>query len=165
MGRLSTGLIRRYLARMTGLCRAQVTRLIRLHRKTGRVKAVAYQWTKFAHHYTAGDVELLAYVDKAHGKLSGPATRRILECEYLEYHQPAYQRLGHFDSASVPASQLAGLSQTLPQLSADAAHRHSHPRTPRKGLYHINAVDQVTQWEIVAATQQIMTPRMIGTSL
>ena len=70
------GLVRRYIARMTGLSRAQVTRLIAAYGKTGRVQAAAYQRTKFATRYTAGDVDLLAYVDKAHGNLSGPATRK-----------------------------------------------------------------------------------------
>ena len=32
---------------------------------------------------------------------------------------------------------------------------HQGDQHGRKGLYHINAVDQVTQWEIVAATPQI----------
>jgi hypothetical protein len=87
------GLVRRYIVRMTGLSRAQVTRLITAYGKTGPVKAAAYQRTKFATRYTTADVNLLAYVDKAHGNLSGPATRRILEREYAEYGQAAYQRL------------------------------------------------------------------------
>ena len=73
------GLVRRYICRMTGLSRAQVTRLIARQRRTGRVQAAAYQRTKFATRYTAADVTLLAYVDKAHGNLSGPATKRIIE--------------------------------------------------------------------------------------
>src|ERR1039457_1014880 len=93
LDRPGKGVVRRYLARMTGLSRAQVTRLIAGYRRTGRVKAAAYQRTKFATRYTASDVGLLAYVDKAHGNLSGPATRRILEREYSDYHQAAYQRL------------------------------------------------------------------------
>src|SRR5580700_2576173 len=64
------GLVRRYMARMTGLSRAQVTRLITAYATTGVVRAVAYQRTKFVTHYTAADVNLLAYVDKAHGNLS-----------------------------------------------------------------------------------------------
>src|ERR1700735_5872410 len=69
LGRAGKGLVRRYLARMTGLSRAQVTRLIAGHRKTGHVKVAGYQRAKFATRYTAGDVGLLAYVDKAHGNL------------------------------------------------------------------------------------------------
>ena len=71
------GVMRLYLAQMTGLSRAQVTRLITEYQRTGRVRAVPYQRTRFASIYTAGDVDLLAYVDRAHGNLSGPATRRI----------------------------------------------------------------------------------------
>src|SRR5580704_8411324 len=70
------GLLRRYVAQMTGLSRAQVTRLIAGYTDTGRVKAATYQRTKFAARYTKADVELLAHVDKSHGNLSGPATKR-----------------------------------------------------------------------------------------
>jgi hypothetical protein len=46
-------------------------------------------------------VRLLAYVDQAHGKLSGPATRRILQREYNEYHIEAYQRLAAISSPQI----------------------------------------------------------------
>src|SRR5437763_5336376 len=68
LDRPGKGLVRRYIARMTGLSRAQVTRLITGYRNTGRVKAAAYQRTQFAKRYTAADVELFAYVANAHGK-------------------------------------------------------------------------------------------------
>src|ERR1700684_3497600 len=93
LDRPERGLGRSYVARMTGRSRAQVTRWITAYGKTGRVKAAAYQRTKFPARYSAADVNLLAYVDKAHGNLSGPATRRILERELCEYGQAAYQRL------------------------------------------------------------------------
>jgi len=173
------GLVRRYIARMTGLSRAQVTRLITAYGQAGRVKAVAYQRTKFATRYTAADVNLLAYVDKAHGNLSGPATRRVLEREYAEYGQAAYQRL-----AAISVAHLYRLRNSESYRKRNASYQPTRPtpipigerRKPqphgspgylridtvhqgdqdgRKGLYHINAVDQVTQWEIVAATPQI----------
>ena len=179
LGRVSKGLVRRYIARMTGLSRSQVTRLISGHRKTGRVKATAYQRAKFATRYTAADVELLAYVDKAHGNLSGPATRRILEREYGEYGQAAYERL-----AAISVAHLYRLRNSAAYRKRNTSYQPTRPtpipigerRKPqpqgspgylridtvhqgdqdgRKGLYHINAVDQVTQWEIVAATPQI----------
>src|SRR5271169_2620026 len=93
LGRPGKGLVRRYVARMTGLNRAQVTRWIAGYRRTGRVKVAAYQRTKFGTRYPVSDLDLLAYVDKAHGNLSGPATKRILEREYVDYGQAAYQRL------------------------------------------------------------------------
>ena len=69
---------------MTGLGRALVTRWIAGHHRTGRVKAARYQRTQFATRYTSADVQLLAYVDKAHENLSGPATKRIIEREHNE---------------------------------------------------------------------------------
>ena len=97
--RADKGVVRQYLARMTGLSRAQVTRLIAAQRKTGQLKAVVYQRSTFPARYTAADVVLLAYVDQAHGNLSGPATRRILEREYFDYSQAAYARLSSISVA------------------------------------------------------------------
>jgi transposase InsO family protein len=179
LDRRGKGLVRRYLARMTGLSRAQVTRLIRGHRKTGRVQACAYQRTKFARRYTAGDVELLAHVDKAHGNLSGPATRRILEREYCEYGQAVYARLAaisvaqiyRFRNSAAYRQRNTSYQPTRPTVIGIGERRKPQPhgspgylridtvhqgdRDGRKGIYHINAVDEVTQWEIVAATPQI----------
>ena len=173
------GLVRSYIARMTGLSRAQATRLIMAYRETGRVKATAYLRTKFATHYTAADVALLAYVDKAHGNLSGPATRRILERAYSQYNQAAYQRL-----AAISVAHLYRLRNSESYRKRNASYQPTRPtpipigqrRKPqpqglpgylridtvhqgdldgRKGLYHINVIDQVTQWEIIASTPQI----------
>ena len=179
LNRGGKGLMRRYLCRMTGLSRAQVTRLIGGHRQTGRVKAAPYQRTKFATRYTSRDVQLLAYVDKAHENLSGPATKRIIEREHSEYGQAAYQSL-----AGISVAHLYRLRKSAVYRKGNPSYQPTRPtpipigerRKPqpqgspgflridtvhqgdldgRKGLYHINAVDQVTQWEIVAATPQI----------
>ena len=179
LGKAGKGLVRQYLARMTGLSRAQVTRLISCYSTTGQVKAAVYQRTEFATRYTAGDLDLLAYVDKAHGNLSGPATRRILEREYEEYGQAAYIRL-----AVISVAHLYRLRNSAAYRKRNTSYQPTRPTpipigerrkpqphgTPgylridtvhqgdqngRKGIYHINAVDQVTQWEIVAAVPQI----------
>lgn len=179
LARASKGLVRQYMARMTGLSRAQVTRLIAGHRQTGRVEAVQYQRTKFASRYTSTDVGLLAYVDKAHGNLSGPATRRILEREYADYGQVAYQRLAEisvaqiyrFRNSAAYRKRNTSYQPTRPTVIPIGERRKPQPRgSPgylridtvhqgdqdgHKGIYHINAVDQVTQWEIAAATPQI----------
>jgi len=179
LGRADKGVVRQYLARMTGRSRAQVTRLIRGHRKTGKVTAAAYQRTKFATRYTAGDVGLLAYVDQAHGNLSGPATKRILEREYYDYGQAAYQRLARisvaqiyrFRNSAAYRQRNTSYQPTRPTMIPIGERRKPRPQgwpgylridtvhqgdqDGRKGIYHINAVDQVTQWEIVAATPQI----------
>lgn len=179
LGRRDKGLMRRYIARMTGLSRAQLTRLITRYGETGQVKAASYQRQKFATRYTKSDVELLAYVDKSHGNLSGPATKRILEREHSEYGQAAYERV-----AGISVAQIYRFRNSAAYRKSNASYHPTRPtpiaigerRKPRpqgrpgylridtvhqgdqdgaKGLYHINAVDEVTQWQIVAATPQI----------
>jgi transposase InsO family protein len=173
------GVLRLYVGQMTGLSRAQVTRLIGAYQQTGRVTAAPYRRSRFPSVYTAADVTLLAYVDRAHGNLSGPATRRILEREHSEFGQAAYQRL-----AGISVAHLYRLRNTAAYRKRNTSYQPTRPtpspigerRKPRpqgvpgylridtvhqgdqdgrKGLYHINAVDEVTQWEIVAATPQI----------
>src|SRR5271157_3744875 len=92
-GRKARGLLRRYLEKMSGLSRAQVTRLIARYQGSGMVQPVTYRRHRFAQRYTGADVELLAAVDEAHDTLSGPATRRILEREFQHYGQSEYERL------------------------------------------------------------------------
>jgi transposase len=92
-GRRARGLLRRYLEKMSGLSRAQVTRLIARYRANGTVQALSYRRHRFAQRYTQADSELLAAVDEAHDTLSGPATRRILEREFQYYRKPEYARL------------------------------------------------------------------------
>ena len=164
---------------MTGLSRAQVTRLIAGYTDTGRVKAATYIRTKFPGRYTKADVELPAYVDKGHGSLSGPATKRILEQEYSEYIQSAYQRLAdisvaqiyRFRNSEAYRRQNTSYQPTRPTPIPTGERRKPRPqgrpgflridtvhqgdRDGVKGIYHINAVDEVTQWEIVVATSQI----------
>src|ERR1700688_1507137 len=173
------GLLRRYVSQMTGLSRAQVTRLIAGYSDTGHVKAATYQRMKFAARYTKADVELLAYVDKSHGNLSGPATKRILEREYSEYGQSVYERLAHISIAQIYRfrnsesyrKKNTSYQPTRPTPIPIGERRRPRPRGRPgflridtvhqgdrdgvKGIYHINAVDEVTQWEIVAATPQI----------
>jgi hypothetical protein len=177
--RREKGLLRRYVARMTGLSRAQVTRLIARYTESGRVKAASYQRSKFASRYQKADVELLAYVDKSHGNLSGPATKRILEREYSEYGQAAFERI-----SGISVAQIYRFRNSAAYRKRNTSYQPTRPtpipigerRKPRpqgrpgflridtvhqgdrdgvKGVYHINAVDEVTQWEIVAATPQI----------
>ncbi len=122
---------------------------------------------------------MLAAVGEAHEKSSGPATRRILEHEYRQYGKWEYQRL-----ASISVSHLYHLRQqpryrerrlhhvkTQPTTAAirerrrpDPQGQPSYPRVDTvhqgdqpgaKGVYHINAVDEVTQWQIVAATARM----------
>jgi len=179
LGRAGRGLVRQYVGKMTGLSRAQVTRLIRIYSQKGAVKAQPYQRHRFAAHYTAADIGLLAYADRMHAGLSGPATKRILEREYSEYGQAVFQRLAgisvaqiyRFRKTAVYRKRNNTYQPTRPTPVSIGQRRRPDPRgrpgylrvdtvhqgdqQGRKGLYHINAVDEVTQWQVVGAAPQI----------
>src|SRR6266404_5328713 len=53
------GLVRRYVAKMTGLSRPQVMRLIGCFQRDGQVKPRAYRRHRFPSRYTRADIELL----------------------------------------------------------------------------------------------------------
>ena len=180
LSRAEKGVLRQYLARMTGLSRAQMTRLITSYAGTGqRRRRRSINATVIASIYLKADVELLAYVDKSHGNLSGPATKRILEREHSEYGQAAYERVAgisvaqiyRFRSSAFYRKCNTSYQPTRPTLIPIGERRKPRPQGRPgylridtvhqgdqdgvKGTYHINAVDEVTQWEIVAAAPQI----------
>jgi transposase InsO family protein len=177
--RAGKGVIRRYVAKMTGLSRAQVTRLIQCYQRGEEVKPRVYRRQSFANRYTRADIELLAAVDEAHETLSGPSTRKILERERHEFHDARYERLAQLSVAQLyrlrksrtyrerrmvyqptRPTQVAIGERRKPDpqnrpgyLRVDTVHQGD--REGVKGIYHINAVDEVTQWQVVGATAQI----------
>ena len=179
LGRAAKGLIRRYVAKMTGLSRAQTARLIRLYQQGQAVQPRAYRRHRFAHSYTPADIALLAEVDEAHETLSGPATQKILQREFHEYGDKRFKHLVALSVAHLyrlrksrgyrnrrvayqptrPTQVSIGeRRQPDPQgrpgyLRIDTVHQGDQDGV--KGLYHINAVDEVTQWEVAGATAHI----------
>ena len=79
LGKADRGAVREYLQKVTGLSRAQVTRLIRQYRDTDRIRDRRGRPAKpFPRRYTEADAIALAELDSLHGHLSGPATRKIV---------------------------------------------------------------------------------------
>ena len=171
-----------YLQRLSGYSRAQVTRLVSRWMGGKRlVKEYRAPEHAFARRYTAGDVALLAEVDRAMDTLSGPATACVLRRQRDVFNDARFERLGSISVAhlynlrnSAPyRAQRVVLTKTRPAnkcvtigvrkapapdgrpgfIRIDSVHQGDRDGT--KGLYHINAVDCVTQWEVVATVQTI----------
>ena len=100
-GKGMRGLLKRYVEKMTGKSRTQVTRLVARYREHSEVKEPSYRRHSFTGRFTRGDIELLAEVDEAHETLSGPARKRILEREYVEYKHVKYERLAGISVAHI----------------------------------------------------------------
>jgi transposase InsO family protein len=180
LGRAEKGLVRLYIAKMSGLSRAQVTRLIRQYRASGEVKARVYGRHRFATRYSREDIALLAAVDEAHETLSGPATQKILQREYYDFEDPRFANLARLSVAHLyrlRASRVYRQHRVMVQPTRPSPVSIGDRRRPdpqgrpgylridtvhqgddldgTKGVYHINAVDEVTQWEVVGAAPQI----------
>jgi len=177
--RSAKGLVRRYLKKMTGLSRAQITRLIQQYLRGEEVKPKPYRRHRFPQRYTRADIERLAAVDPVHETLSGPATQKLLQRAYYDFQDAPYAGL-----AEISVAQLYRLRQSRRYREQRIVYQPTRPtkvsigerRRPEpngcpgylrvdtvhqgdlegsKGVYHINAVDEVTQWQVVGATAQI----------
>jgi hypothetical protein len=101
-------------------------------------------------------VALLAEVERAMGTLSGPATACVLRRQHNVFRDPRFERLGSISVAHLynlracqattvgvrRAPTLEGCSDFI---RIDSVHQSEHDGV--KGLYHINAVDCVMQWQ------------------
>ena len=183
--RNARGLVRRYLEKMTGLSRAQMTRLITMYLEGEEVKPRPYRRHRFAQRYTRADIDLLAGIDELHQTLSGPATQKLLQRAYHDFHEANYKRL-----AEISVAQLYRLRKSRRYREQRIAYQPTRPtkvsigerRRPEpngqpgylrvdtvhqgdldgvKGVYHINAVDEVTQWQVVGAVGQISEAYLI----
>ena len=85
--------MRRYVEKMTGLSRAQTTRLITVYLGGEEVKPQPYRRRRFPQRYTREDIALLASVDAAHETLSGPATKKLLQRACHNFSDKRYQSL------------------------------------------------------------------------
>ena len=173
------GVVRRYIEKVAGYSRSQVSRLIAEYKRTGRLRRRQYRRHCFPRKYTPSEVGLLARTDELHGWLSGPATKKIMEREYQVY--------GHLEFGNISGISIAHLynlrksntyrsiakryTKTKPAVSSIGERARPDPKgqpgyirvdtvhqgdlNGHKGVYHINTVDEVTQWEIVASVQRI----------
>lgn len=180
LGKTDKGLVRQYLCKVTGVSRAQMTRLIAQFRATGQVRDRRGPPAQpFARRYTAADVRLLAQVDALHGTLSGPATRKLCERAFGVFGDARFERLagisnGHlYNLRAAPAyqRQRGSVDKTRPVRVAIGERRKPRPQGRPgflrvdsvhqgdldgiKGLYHINLVDEVTQFQFVGSVQRI----------
>ena len=172
------GVIRAYLSKVTGLSLSQMTRLIRQYRQNGRI-AASYRRHRFSRSYTDADIALLAEVDKAHQWLSGAATKKILERERELFGNNEFERVAEISVShlynlrrSAAYRKRAGRYETTKPTGVTIAQRrrpdprgrpgylrvdtvHQGDWDGAKGVYHLNAVDAVTQWEVVGCTPRI----------
>ncbi len=180
LGKADRGTVKAFLEKVSGLSRAQVTRLISQHRKHGRIRdRRGPPANAFPRRYTSQDIGLLSEMDALHGTLSGPATRKLCERAFVVYKDQRYERLAKISNGHLynlrkgrtyqqrrrtvkktrpTRVQIGERRAPTPQgrpgfLRVDTVHQGDQDGV--KGVYHINAVDQVTQMQVVVCVERI----------
>ena len=178
LNKANKGLVRRYLITASGYSQAQVTRLIQQYISHSCVRRHQRTVKGFQTRYTKADIRLLAETDRLHSDLNGVAIKKICERAYQQ-GDTRYERL-----ASISVSHLYNLRKSVTyecirghKTSTQSIQRniglrrcpkpdgqpgfirvdtvHQGDRDGVKGLYHINAVDEVTQYQVVCTVEKI----------
>jgi hypothetical protein len=173
------GIVIQYLLKMTEYSRQQLTRLIRQYTKTGKVNWTPCRSNGFTKKYTDKDVTLLAKTDELHDTPCGSAVKKLCERAHDIFDEKAYQRIAkisvshlynlrdskrykhqrrHFKKTQSRQIPIGERRKPQPEgkpgyIRIDTVHQGDQDKV--KGVYHINAVDEVTQFEIVCSTEKI----------
>jgi hypothetical protein len=181
------GIVLNYIEKITKRSRCQIKRLIKKKKKFGKIRLSSLEKNIFPVFYRSSDIARLIETDNVHGRLSGPATKRILEREYMIHGKIEYEIISRISIAHIYnlrknslqyKSNILFISKTQavkrnigdrrkPKpcgkpgfLRVDSVHQGDMEK--EKGLYYINLVDEVTQWEIIGCvegiSEQFLTP-------
>ncbi len=179
------GIMKNYLIKVTGYSRAQITRFIAQYRETGRIKERIYKRNRFTKRYTIEDIRLLAETDELHNFPNGVALKKILMRMAEMYGDKQYENI-----SSISMQHIYNMRKSVTYLRITKNYKKTKPvvvnyrerRRPeangipgyirvdtvhqgdkdgQKGVYHINTVDEVTQFEFVGAVEQISERHLI----
>ncbi len=179
LSRSDKGIIRQYIQIITGLSSAQLTRLVYDYKTRGTLKLKEYKRHKFPKLYGLEEIALLADIDNAHNCLSGPATKQIIKedyeisgkTEYIKLKDLSVSHMYRLRGTRRYREKVKVFSKTNPvkvpigerrkpepsgcpgYLCVDTVHQGD--KMSEKGVYHINIVDMVAQYEFVGAVKAI----------
>lgn len=171
--------VKNYLVSMTGYSNLHVKRLIGKKMEFGTIYSGLSKRPKFKTVYTTDDIALLVKTDNAHNRLSGPATKQILQRAWNVFKDKTYEKISKISIAHlyrlrdkrqyVSHSKTFACTQAVNNnigirrkprnegkpgyLRVDSVHQGDLER--QKGVYHINFVDEITQWQIVGCAERI----------
>jgi len=185
LGKLQKGVILRYIQQLSGYTRQHVTKLVKLQRKTGYIRRKPRTNNVFPTTYTKADICLLAGVDRVVDDLSGTSIKTFCQRALEVDDDQRFSRLANISVSHIYNLRKSKVYQrcrrkftktqgvkisigerckprpngTPGHLRVDSVHQGD--MDGKKGVYHINSVDEVTQWEVVVTVQRISAQFMI----
>lgn len=176
-------IVRRYIKKVTGISKAQLSRLIAKHDKVGKLNPnySSFKKRKFKIKYWAKDIALLIETDVAHKCLNGKATKEILVREFKVFNRKEYKNI-----SEISVSHIYNIRKNNRQYNSSDARFFKHTQSVQtnigtrrkpdpqgkpgylrvdtvhqgdlnkeKGVFHVNIVDEVTQYEMIGTVPQI----------
>ena len=188
LGRGDRSVILRYLERVSGYSQQTVTRLVAQYVDQSQVRRRQRTVAGFVRYYTEAGARLLAELDELHGTPCGAAAKKLCERMFRIHGDHRYEGLSHisvshlynlrkangyqrqrrqFDTTRSTRSAIAVRRQPDPQgrpgyLRLDTVHQGDLDGI--KGVYHINAVDEVTQFQCVFSVERISERFLLASS-
>ncbi len=177
--------IKQYLMVVSGYSLSQTERLIREYVSTGSINPAKRTQPTFKGTYNREDIAALAGLDEIYERMSGQAMTVILRREYEQFCNKAYLRL-----KDISVSHIYNLRNTVTYKRINTTYTKTKPSVVKlgerikpepegkpgflrvdtehqgdkdgeKGVYHINLVDEVTQWEVVICVRAISERYML----
>ena len=173
------GIIKKYMIVMTGYSEGQIDKLIKRKRKFGKVFLSKRTQHTFPKKYGVEDITLLSEVSIATEFPNGKALKQMFFDSYHLYGDVRFEKLKQISVShiynlhhtNIYKSRILSYTKTKPVkcnigerrkprpegkpgfLRVDSVHQGDLDKV--KGVYHINLVDEVTQWEVVGCVEGI----------
>jgi len=159
-----------YLSKITGYKKTQLLTLI--HKALlGDLVKKEYARTASYHVYTTRDIKLLEETDEVHLRLNREATLAIFKREYEKFGHKQFERLSHISSSHIDnlrktkvykttwvngtKAVVVSIGKTMKPETNDSPGSLRVDTCHQRDVYHIHAVDEITQWEVVICVPQI----------
>ncbi len=179
------GILIRYLTKVSCYSRQQLTRLIKQYRDTGYIKYFPATSSGFQGKYSQHDIRLLAKMDERHDSPCGNTIKKLCERAHHVFGEMEYKNLSlisvshiynlrkskpytrirrHYEKTKSKKSSIGERRKPQPNgqpgyIRIDTVHQGDQDKI--KGVYHINAVDEVTQFEVVCSVEKISEKYLI----
>ena len=180
MKRYDKGVVIKFLIKVSGYSRQQLTRMIQRYTEQGILRRYQKTVNGLEQFYTAEDIKLLAQLDQRHDTPNGFMIKKLCERAYHCFDDMAYERLSYISVSHIynlrkssgykkyrchyeKTKSTKGIhigERRKPQANGKPGYIridtvHQGDLDGRKGVYHINAVDEVTQFEVVVSVEKI----------
>lgn len=161
----------KYLKKLTGYKHSQLFRLVDRAVVGALVRKPYVRKPDYHRKYTFADIKLLEKTDELHQRLNAHATLEIMRREYELFHHQEFSNIAkvsvsHIDNLRQTTSYISDWvngtkSREVPIGKTEKPQTNGNPGSIRidtvhqRNVYHLNAVDEITQWEVVVCVPQI----------